>query len=149
MKIGYMRVSKQEQNEELQIDALKEAGCDKWFVDKMTGSKAERKGLTEALAYLRPRDTFVVWKLDRAGRSLTHLIELLKERGIEFISLTEQINTTTPEGKLIFHLMGALAEFEHDLIRERTNAGGQRTRWRETTKAQDQRKNRAGSADVR
>src|SRR5436305_10245301 len=126
MKIGYVRVSKQEQNEEMQIDELKEAGCEKWFVDKMTGSKAERKGLTEALAYLRPGDTLVVWKLDRAGRSLTHLIELLKglkERGIEFISLTEQIDTTTPGGKLIFHLMGALAEFERDLIRERTNAG--------------------------
>ena len=92
----------------------------------MTGSKAERKGLDETLAYVRPGDTFVVWKLDRAGRSLTHLIELLKglqERGIEFISLTEQIDTTTPGGKLIFHLMGALAEFERDLIRERTNAG--------------------------
>jgi len=126
MKIGYVRVSKQEQHETLQIDALKEAGCDKWFVDKMTGSRAERKGLDEALAYVRPGDTFVVWKLDRAGRSLTHLIELLKglqERGIEFISLTEQIDTTTPGGKLIFHLMGALAEFERDLIRERTNAG--------------------------
>ena len=126
MKIGYVRVSKQEQHEALQIDALKEAGCEKWFVDKMTGSKAERKGLDEALAYVRPGDTFVVWKLDRAGRSLTHLIELLKglkERGIEFISLTEQIDTTTPGGKLIFHLMGALAEFERDLIRERTNAG--------------------------
>ena len=109
MRIGYVRVSKQEQHEALQIDALKEAGCDKWFVDKMTGSKAERKGLNEALAYLRPGDTFVVWKLDRAGRSLTHLIELLKdlqERGIEFISLTEQIDMTTPGGKLIFHLMG-------------------------------------------
>ena len=94
MKIRYVRISKQEQNEELQIDALKEAGCNKWFVDKMTGSKADRKGLTEALAYLRPGDTLVVWKLDRAGRSLTHLIELLKglkERGIEFISLTEQL----------------------------------------------------------
>jgi DNA invertase Pin-like site-specific DNA recombinase len=126
MKIGYVRVSKQKQNEELQIDALKKAGCDKWFLDKMTGSKAERKGLAEALAYLRSGDTFVVWKLDRAGRSLTHLIELLKglkERDIEFISLTEQIDTTTPGGKLIFHLMGALAEFERDLIRERTNAG--------------------------
>src|SRR5207302_7724781 len=126
MKIGYVRVSKQEQHEALQIDALKEAGCEKWFLDKMTGSKAERKGLDEALAYLRPGDTLVVWKLDRAGRSLTHLIELLKslkERGIEFISLTEQIDTTTPGGKLIFHLMGALAEFERDLIRERTNAG--------------------------
>ena len=105
MKIGYVRVSKQEQHEALQIDALKEAGCEKWFLDKMTGSKAERKGLDEALAYVRPGDTFVVWKLDRAGRSLTHLIELLKGlqgRGIEFISLTEQIDTTTPGGKLIF-----------------------------------------------
>jgi DNA invertase Pin-like site-specific DNA recombinase len=126
MKIGYVRVSKQEQHEALQIDALKEAGCDKWFLDKMTGSKAERKGLDETLAYLRPGDTLVVWKLDRAGRSLTHLIELLKglkERSIEFVSLTEKIDTSTPGGKLIFHLMGALAEFERDLIRERTNAG--------------------------
>jgi len=126
MKIGYVRVSKQEQHEALQIDALKKAGCEKWFIDKVTGSKAERKGLDEALAYLRAGDTFVVWKLDRAGRSLTHLIELLKgfkERDIEFVSLTEQIDTTTPGGKLIFHLMGALAEFERDLIRERTNAG--------------------------
>lgn len=126
MKIGYVHISKQEQNEELQIDALKKAGCDKWFLDKMTESKAERKGLDEVLAYVRPGDIFVVWKLDRAGRSLTHLIELLKslnERGIGFMSLTEQIDTTTPGGKLIFHMMGALAEFERDLIRERTNAG--------------------------
>jgi DNA invertase Pin-like site-specific DNA recombinase len=126
MKIGYVRISKQEQHEALQIDALKEAGCEKWFLDKMTGSKAERKGLSEALAYLRPGDTLVVWKLDRAGRSLTHLINLLrslKQRNIGFISLTEQIDTTTPGGMLIFHLMGALAEFERDLIRERTNAG--------------------------
>ncbi len=126
MKIGYVRVSKQEQNEELQIDALKSAGCEKWFVDKISGSKAERKGLSEALVYLRPGDIFVVWKLDRAGCSLPHLIELLKglqKRDIEFLSLTEQIDTTTPSGKLIFHLMGALAEFERDLIRERTNAG--------------------------
>ena len=126
MKIGYVRVSKQEQHEALQIDALKETGCEKWFVGKMTGSKAERKGLDEALAYVRPGDTFVVWKLDRAGGPLAHLIELLKGlqgRGIKFISLTEQIDTTTPGGKLIFHLMGALAEFERDLIRERTNAG--------------------------
>src|SRR5260370_30191264 len=126
MKIGYVRVSKQEQHEALQIDALKEAGCEKWFVDKITGSKVERKGLNEALAYLRPGDTLVVWKLDRAGRSLTHLIDLLKglkERNIGFISLTEQIDTTTPGGMLIFHMMGALAKFERDLIRERTNAG--------------------------
>jgi DNA invertase Pin-like site-specific DNA recombinase len=95
-------------------------------VSKSADSKTERKGLDEALAYLRPEDTFVVWKLDRAGRSLTHLIGLLKglkERDIDFISLTERIDTTTPGGKLIFHLMGALAEFERDLIRARSNAG--------------------------
>jgi DNA invertase Pin-like site-specific DNA recombinase len=92
MKIGYVRVSKQEQHEELQIDALKEAGCQKWFVDKVTGAKAERKGLNEALAYLRPGDTLIVWKLDRAGRSLKHLIELLTyldQHQIGFRSLTE------------------------------------------------------------
>ncbi len=118
--------SKHEQNEDLQIDALKEAGCEKWYIDKVTGSKAERKGLQEALAYARPGDTFMVWELDRAGRSLKHLIELLTyldQHEIGFRSLTEQIDTTTPGGKLIFHLMGALAEFERDLIRERTNAG--------------------------
>jgi DNA invertase Pin-like site-specific DNA recombinase len=126
MKIGYVRVSKHEQHEALQLDALKEAGCEKWFIDKVTGTKAERKGLNEALAYARPGDTFIVWKLDRAGRSLKHLIELLNyldQHQIGFRSLTEQIDTTTPGGKLIFHLMGALAEFERDLIRERTNAG--------------------------
>src|SRR5437764_14391648 len=103
MKIGYVRISKQEQNEALQIDALKEAGCERWFVDKITGSKAERKGLSEALSYLRPVDTFMVWKLDRAGRSSKHLIELLKDRrgwGREFVSITEQCDTTTPGGKL-------------------------------------------------
>lgn len=133
IKIGYVRVSKQEQHEALQIDALKEAGCDKWFMDKMTGSKAERKGLDEALASVRPRDTFVVWKLDRAGRSLTHLIELLKGlqgRGIEFISLTEQIS--------------------HSRAYQRWVGGsqGERARRWATTKAQDQRESGAGSADV-
>jgi DNA invertase Pin-like site-specific DNA recombinase len=126
MKVGYVRVSRHEQNEDLQVDALKEATCEKWFLDKISGAKFERKGLDEALAYVRPGDTLVVWKLDRLGRSLQHLIEtlnLLRDRGIEFISLTEQIDTTTPGGKLIFHIMGALAEFERDLIRERTNAG--------------------------
>src|SRR5438876_11012402 len=126
MKIGYIRVSKQEQNEALQRDALKEAHCEKYFSDKMTGAKFERKGLEELLAFVRVGDTVVIWKLDRLGRSLKDLIEilnLLKDRGVDFISLTEQIDTTTPGGKLIFHLMGALAEFERDLIRERTNAG--------------------------
>ena len=126
MKIGYIRVSKHEQNEALQRDALEKEKCDKIFMDKITGSKFERKDLDAALTFIRPGDTFVVWKLDRAGRSLKHLIELLntlQERGIDFISLTEKIDTTTPGGKLIFHIMGALAEFERDLIRERTNAG--------------------------
>ncbi|MBO0790700.1 MAG: recombinase family protein [Ktedonobacteraceae bacterium] len=110
MKIGYVRTSKNEQNEALQINALK-AECDKWFVDKITGSKAERKGLNEALVYVRPDDIFLVWKLDRAGRSLKHQMVPLKDLqgcNIEFVSLTEQIDTTTPSGKLIFHLMGAL-----------------------------------------
>lgn len=129
MKVGYVRVSRHEQNKDLQIDALKAAGCEKWFVDEMSGSGekfSERRGLEEALAFIRPGDTFVVWKLDRAGRSLRHLIDLittLKERGIDFASLTEAIDTSTPGGRLIFHIMGALAEFERDIIRERTNAG--------------------------
>jgi DNA invertase Pin-like site-specific DNA recombinase len=126
MKIGYIRVSKQEQNEALQRDALKEAGCEKYFSDTMTGSTFERRGLEDLLAFARSGDTVIVWKLDRLGRSLKDLIEtlnLLKSRGVDFISLTESIDTTTPGGKLIFHLMGALAEFERDLIRERTNAG--------------------------
>src|SRR6266568_6601675 len=126
MKIGYIRVSKHEQNEALQRDALKEAGCEKYFSDVITGSKFERKGLEQLLAFARSGDTVIVWKLDRLGRSLKDLIETLnlpKDRGVDFISLTEKIDTTTPGGKLIFHLMGALAEFERDLIRERTNAG--------------------------
>ena len=126
MKVGYIRVSKYERHEDLQRDALIAAKCEKLFADKISGAAAERKGLEEALAFLRLGDTFVVWKLDRAGRSLNHLMELLKtlqDGNISFVSLTEQIDTTTPSGKLIFHLMRALAEFERDLIRERTNAG--------------------------
>ncbi|MHB8628840.1 MAG: recombinase family protein [Aggregatilineales bacterium] len=126
MKIGYIRVSKHEQHEALQVDALKAAGCEHLFTDKSTGAKFERQGLVEALAFARPGDTLVVWKLDRLGRSLKHLIETLnrlKQHSVDFISLTEKIDTTTPGGKLIFHLMGALAEFERDLIRERTTAG--------------------------
>ncbi|SRR5258707_998507 len=126
MKIGYIRISKHEQNEALQRDALREAQCEKYFSDTVTGAKFERKGLEKLLAFMRTGDTIVVWKLDRLGRSLKDLIEtlhLFQERGVDFISLTEQIDTTTPGGKLIFHLMGALAEFERDLIRERTKAG--------------------------
>jgi DNA invertase Pin-like site-specific DNA recombinase len=102
------------------------AGCLKIFTDTISGVKAERKGLAEALDYIRNGDTLVVWRLDRLGRSLKDLIERITElnsRNIGFKSLNEQIDTTTSGGKLIFHIFGALAEFERDIIKERTNAG--------------------------
>jgi DNA invertase Pin-like site-specific DNA recombinase len=126
MDIGYARVSTGEQTLDLQLDALKAAGCGKVYQETASGAKAERPVLEEVIGYLHPGDTLVVWRLDRLGRSLKHLIEvvaLLAERGIGFKSLTEQIDTTTPGGKLVFHVFGALAEFERDLIRERTHAG--------------------------
>jgi len=126
MDIGYARVSTGEQILDLQLDALHKAGCGKIFTETAGGSLVERVSLREALAYVRPGDTLVVWRLDRLGRSLQHLIETvadLRDRGIGFKSLTEQIDTTTPGGKLVFHVFGALAEFERDLIRERTHAG--------------------------
>jgi DNA invertase Pin-like site-specific DNA recombinase len=126
MLIGYARVSTTEQTLHLQQDALTKAGCNKIFTDTASGAKTERKGLDEALAYVRKGDTLVVWRLDRLGRSLPHLITTmtdLEERGIGFKSLTENIDTTTSGGKLIFHIFGALAEFERNLIRERTQAG--------------------------
>jgi len=124
--IGYARVSTTEQHLHLQQDALNAAGCLKIFTDTISGVKAERKGLTEALSYIREGDTLVVWRLDRLGRSLKDLIERITElnnRNIGFKSLTEQVDTTTSGGKLIFHIFGALAEFERDIIKERTNAG--------------------------
>ena len=126
MLIGYARVSTQEQTLNLQKDALAKAGCTKIFTDTASGAKTERIGLEEALNYVRKGDTLVVWRLDRLGRSLPHLITTmtdLEERGIGFKSLTENIDTTTSGGKLIFHIFGALAEFERNLIRERTTAG--------------------------
>jgi DNA invertase Pin-like site-specific DNA recombinase len=126
MLIGYARVSTQDQTLALQQDALQKAGCSKIFTDTASGAKAERKGLEEALNYVRKGDTLVVWRLDRLGRSLPHLITsmtALEERGIGFKSLTENIDTTTSGGKLIFHIFGALAEFEREIIRERTQAG--------------------------
>src|SRR5919112_1120648 len=126
MRIGYARVSTHEQTLHLQKDALEKAGCEKIFTDQVSGSKAERKGLTEALSHLREGDTLVVWRLDRLGRSLRHLIDTitaLDERGVGFKSLTENIDTTTSGGKLVFHIFGALAEFEREIIRERTQAG--------------------------
>jgi DNA invertase Pin-like site-specific DNA recombinase len=126
MHIGYARVSTDEQTLALQEDALKKAGCERLFTDTISGSTAERPGLAEALDFIRPGDTLVVWRLDRLGRSLRHLIETvtsLEKRGVGFRSLTESIDTTSPSGKLVFHIFGALAEFERDLIRQRTRAG--------------------------
>jgi DNA invertase Pin-like site-specific DNA recombinase len=126
MLIGYARVSTQDQTLNLQKDALEKIGCAKIFIDIISGSTTERSGLDEALMYVREGDTLVVWRLDRLGRSLKHLIETitnLNDRKIGFKSITENIDTTTSGGKLIFHIFGALAEFERDIIRERTNAG--------------------------
>jgi DNA invertase Pin-like site-specific DNA recombinase len=136
MLIGYARVSTIEQTLDLQRDALKGAGCQKIYTDTASGSKAERKGLDQALATARAGDTLAVWRLDRLGRSLPHLIETvtnLEKEGIGFKSLTENIDTTTSSGKLIFHIFGALAEFERNLIRERTMAGLEAARARGRT----------------
>jgi DNA invertase Pin-like site-specific DNA recombinase len=126
MLVGYARVSTGEQNLDSQIDALQQAGCEEVYKDEMSGVKAERPGLKQALGYLRKGDTLVVWRLDRLGRSLKDLIqrvEELQERGIHFRSLHENIDTTSPGGKFQFHVFSALAEFERDIIRERTMAG--------------------------
>ena len=125
-KIGYARVSTSDQQPALQLDALQAAGCQRIFTDHASGAIADRPQLTAALDYLRPGDTLIVWRLDRLGRNLRHLIatvEDLRARGIEFASVTESIDTSTPTGRLIFHTFAALAEFERELIRERTRAG--------------------------
>ncbi len=124
--IGYARVSTDDQNASLQVDALKKAGCVKVFTDHASGSKASRPELDRMLDQLRPRDIVVVWRLDRLGRSLKNLIELVEDvadKGVGFRSLSESIDTTTANGRLFFSIMGALAEFERDLIQERTKAG--------------------------
>jgi DNA invertase Pin-like site-specific DNA recombinase len=125
-RIGYARVSTDDQHLDLQLDALREAGCSRVFTEKASGALDDRPELARLLDHLRKGDTVVVWRLDRLGRSLRHLIEIVAEfdeRGVAFQSLTEGINTTTPGGKLVFHLFGALAEFERALIQERTRAG--------------------------
>jgi len=125
-EIGYARVSTADQDPALQLDALAKVGCARVFQDKASGGKADRPGLTAALAFVREGDVLVVWKLDRLGRSLPHLIETvtaLETRGVGFRSLTEAIDTTTSGGRLIFHIFGALGQFERDLIQERTRAG--------------------------
>lgn len=124
--IGYARVSTVEQDTALQTDALRKADCERIFEDTASGAKADRPGLAAALSYVREGDALVVWRLDRLGRSLPHLIETisaLEERGVGFRSVTENIDTTTSGGRLIFHVFGALGQFERDLIRERTKAG--------------------------
>ena len=127
MDVGYARVSTVEQNLDLQLDALKAAGCAKIFIEKASGAKDDRPELRKALEYIRDgEDNLVVWKLDRLSRSLKQLIEtvtLLNQRTVGLRSLKEHIDTTTSTGKLIFHIFGALAEFERDVIRERTHAG--------------------------
>src|SRR5580692_5520871 len=125
-KIGYARVSTLDQNLALQQDALKEAGCEKIYVEQMSGAVTDRPALREALTYARSGDTLIVWKLDRLARSMKQLIETIAElrlRGIGFRSLTEAMDTTTAQGVLVFHMFSALAEFERALIRERTRAG--------------------------
>ena len=126
MLVGYARVSTRDQNYELQLDALNAAGCTKVFEEKLSGAQRDRPELKAALDYVRPGGALVVWKLDRLARSLKQLIEtveMLSEQEIGFRSLTEDINTTSSGGRLIFHIFGALAEFERSIIRERTTAG--------------------------
>ncbi|HEY3265585.1 MAG TPA: recombinase family protein [Armatimonadota bacterium] len=133
MKIGYARVSSEDQNLDLQQDALTQAGCERIYGEKESGGKADRPELLRLLEMLRPGDTLVVWRLDRLGRSLKHLIETverLEATGVGFQSVTEAIDTTTSGGKLVFHIFAALAEFERTLIRERTRAGPKAARAR-------------------
>lgn len=133
MLLGYARVSTDDQNLDLQHDALKKAGCEKFYDDHMTGSKINRPGLEAAIEFAREGDIIVVWRLDRLSRSLKDLIEmvaLLDEKKIGLRSLHESIDTSSSSGKLIFHIFGALAEFERNLIRERTHAGLQAARAR-------------------
>ncbi|WEK44301.1 MAG: recombinase family protein [Candidatus Sphingomonas colombiensis] len=124
--IGYARVSTPDQDLSLQHDALRAVGCDRIFDDRVSGTKADRPGLAAALSYLRDGDVLVIWKFDRLGRSVQHLIETvdqLRERGVGLRSITEAVDTTTPGGRLLFHIFSALAQFERDLIVERTTAG--------------------------
>jgi len=124
--IGYARVSPQDQNLDLQTEALTKAGCKRIFNDKISGRRAERPGLTKALEMLREGDTLIVWKLDRLGRSVKNLVDLVGElhkQGIQFKSLTDAIDTGTPSGRFFFHVMASLAEMERELTVERTRAG--------------------------
>lgn len=126
MRLGYARVSTSDQNPQLQIDALNKAGCERLFTERASGAQRDRPELLAALHFVRKGDLLVVWKLDRLARSLSQLLatsELLEQKGVGLVSLTEQIDTSTPGGKLVFQVFGALAEFERSLLRERTQAG--------------------------
>lgn len=126
MFIGYARVSTEEQSLDLQIDALTSAGCSQVFTDKVSGAAAQRPGLGAALSYLRAGDVLVVWKLDRLGRTVKGLVQLIEElhsRGVQFRSITDSIDTSTTAGKFFFHVIAAMSEMERELIRERTRAG--------------------------
>ena len=125
-KLGYVRVSTHEQNLDLQVDALRAHGCDALFEERMSGARRERPQLDKMLAQLRPTDQVVVWRLDRLARSLKHLleiVEIINSRGAEFVSLTEKLDTSSPGGRLIFHVFASIAEFERELVVERTKAG--------------------------
>jgi DNA invertase Pin-like site-specific DNA recombinase len=126
MRIGYARVSTRDQNLELQLDALNKAGCKRIFTDKLSGAQLERPGLKEALSHLREADTLVVWKLDRLGRSVKGLVDLVNEletQKVHFQSITDGVDTKTPAGRFFFHVMASLAQMERELIMERTRAG--------------------------
>ena len=151
MLIGYARVSTTDQRLDLQLDALAEAGADRVFKDTASGAKSDRPGLAEALAFAREGDTIVVWRLDRFGRSLKDLvtrIDELRDRGVGFRSLTEGIDTTSPAGRLVMHLFGSLAEFERELIRERTVAGLESARAQGGTSARDEPPDGAPGGDA-
>ncbi|MDR3369070.1 recombinase family protein [Rhodoferax sp.] len=126
MLVGYARVSTDDQNLDLQLDALKAAGCEQLFTDKVSGASKSKEGLDDALRYARKGDTLVVWKLDRLGRTVKGLVELvegIQARGVQFKSITDSIDTSTAAGRFFFHVMAALAEMERELIKERTRAG--------------------------
>lgn len=126
MKIGYARVSTKDQNLNLQLDALQQAGCEKIFKEKMSGASADRPELLKLLEHVREGDVIVIWKLDRLGRSLKHLVEIVNDlmsKQVGLLSLNDPINTTTPQGRLTFNIFASLAEFEREVIRERTKAG--------------------------